>query len=743
MSVYFNQGFKDWNEIHERTQSTRMSKGKKALLAINGEHGLADFASAVAVKLGGERPAASASALHEQLAENIKTIVQEMKGSSTTRGFVARAVVGHTTAEAVTATGLSRRTIQLAREEFSRKAAHDTKWNNKAVLRRRGVSEEEENVVGAWQKEMCPAKSGSKYHMQWITSHELYDRYIEAVRKGKLSVPSKKRMRVRCRPVFDRIKKNQKIRTAKTYDGMFNCMRCEALDGEEKHRAELNKRWQAELDAKRKPEDNVELNDAMEASLVRLPMLLQHRQLRDHQFAYLMQCRHSTIEEERDRVLVIMDFSRYFYKRNVTMEAKEKKELQEHIHDMVMVIESWPKTSDAAVDPPPLEEVKDEEKKEEKRQRRTSGRPKGAVPPPRRWVRYLDNLCEHAGTEGNDTQYVRMAMRNAIKEGYFDGFARVDLFSDGGPKHYKSVYAMRTMAEWFDWWEELRPGVSIPQLWWNFTAPYHGHGVADSHAGIFSQMLTRRQKSGQETTWGTGGGPKNAEEIAALMKEMKATVPIIFDKIERPAYRVDLFPLETIKKHFQFRFVQKTTVTIGEEGKDPEAATKETVVEFRLRSSDEDDVPGDPWWQQSFAEKATMSKVLARKKRQRETKVKEEPLSSTSTSTSDSVAVNGNRQRAIKMQAIGGESSTQPTRVRATPKLKKKKKETKKSAIAKSSSKGKGKGKGKGKEQVEMRTEEEGAAPVPVSRGRRMVSAAAVAVATTTKSGRMAKEKKR
>jgi len=177
---------------------------------------------------------------------------------------------------------------------------------------------------------------------------------------------------------------------------------------------------------------------------------------------------------------------------------------------------------------------------------------------------------------------------------------------------------MATMAEWYDWWAELRPGVAVPQLWWNFnfTAPYHGHGVADSHAGIFShcQMLSRRQKTGpgQATSFGTGSGPENAKEIAALMKEMKNTAPIILTNIERPEYRNDLFPLETvtIKKHFQFRFVrvEQTTLSLSAEGKG-EAKTIVTAVtvEYRLRSSDEEVVEGDQWKRDSefFREKDT------------------------------------------------------------------------------------------------------------------------------------------
>jgi len=112
-----------------------------------------------------------------------------------------------------------------------------------------------------------------------------------------------------------------------------------------------------------------------------------------------------------------------------------------------------------------------------------------------------------------------MAMRHAVQNGYFDGFSTITLFSDGGPKHYKSVYGMRMMSEWNAWWQQLRPGVAVPELTWNFSCPYHGHGPADSHAGIFSQMLNRRQNAGMH---GGGfeaidGGPTNVDEVAAVL----------------------------------------------------------------------------------------------------------------------------------------------------------------------------------------------------------------------------------
>jgi hypothetical protein len=275
-----------------------------------------------------------------------------------------------------------------------------------------------------------------------------------------------------------------------------------------------------------------------------------------HQHAYLLTVRHDRIETNRRRILVIMDFSKFNLLQNITATSEEKKDKAETVHDMIQVFEYWEDAPAAETE----SEIKDTESKEEKRspvvepslkKKRTA-----KATEQRREVHYVDNLVRDAGAEGNDTAYVRVAMRNAIEKGWFDGFTQVDLFSDGGPKHYKSVYGMKMMSEWADWWAELKPGKPVPELIWNFTAPYHGHGMADSHAGIFSQKLTRTQNAGQQGggSESIGGGPQNVDEVAALMCQMKNTVPYVFDKIDRDTHRTDMYPLTHIREHFQFRF---------------------------------------------------------------------------------------------------------------------------------------------------------------------------------------------
>jgi len=384
----------------------------------------------------------------------------------------------------------------------------------------------------AWILEQCPKKSGSKYNVQYCLSHVLYRDYRAAVANGKLLWAGREdTSKPRCRTIFDRLKKAAKVRTSRTFFGQFHCMRCGAIKAEKRALAALEARLAA-LDPK-KPLAGDDLTLVLDISnaTARVRDLEAHQKLRHHQHAYLMQCRHDTIESDRDRVLVVMDFSKFNLRQNVTATTEQKEGKPETVHDMIMVLEYWPKDA-----PNTGEEAKGPvEEKEEKVGGRRSRKKKKKLEPKRREVRYIDNLTRDAGLEGNDTEYVRMAMRNSITAGHFDGFSRVDLFTDGGPKHYKSVYGMRMMSQWAEWWAELRTGAAVPLLYWNFTAPNHGHGVADSHAGIFSQMLTRKQNAGQHGGGpeAVGGGPSNVDEVSQLMEKMKKTTVVTFDRIEQ------------------------------------------------------------------------------------------------------------------------------------------------------------------------------------------------------------------
>jgi hypothetical protein len=160
------------------------------------------------------------------------------------------------------------------------------------------------------------------------------------------------------------------------------------------------------------------------------------------------------------------------------------------------------------------------------------------------------------GAEKNDPCYLRAVLERMIKDGRFGKFDRVDFFSDGGPRHFKQKYGMHAMSEWFDLHRLHRPDKPIPTLVWNITAPHHGHGVADSHAGVASQKFTREKLNRQFLLGELALVPKDATELRSIMNQMKNTKAIVLPSIQRPQYRTDLETLQCgIRSVFQIHFV--------------------------------------------------------------------------------------------------------------------------------------------------------------------------------------------
>ena len=710
--------------------------------------------------------------------ENLKTTCEELKGTGKAEVIIAKLTAGLKTTVAAKVCGTNVKAVQRARKSEKENGEFIEKYSKRLVHKRDKISEAERKAVEEWIKEECPMRSGTKYHTQFCTSEQLYDRYKLAMEQFRIrwGGPLPGAILVaRSRTTFDMMKQAIRIRVAKRYYGQFNCTKCaRVIETKRRHHELLRERRQMQAEGKDSSEDS-KFTGELAATIKTLEEIQGHQELREHQHMYLMHCRHEAIQSNRRRILVVMDFSKYTLDQNITQSTAEKGDQPDWLHDMVQVFEYWDDGDDDDDDGnqgTPTEgkeekkeaknvivnESKEEKKTEKKRKPRKSSVEK---PPekPRRTVTYVDNLCRDPGIEGNDTLYVKQAMRNAISKGYFDGFTRVDLFSDGGPKHYKSVYGMHTMSGWADWWRELKPGHDIPDLLWNFTAAYHGHGVADSHAGIFSQMLTRAKNSGQHGKGqeGIGGGPKNVDEVAEMMRTMKGTQAMVFDKIERPEYRNDLQPLDSIRKHFQFRFryiavvdEEKTAAAqkkADEEGKEEKTEKKqvekimkwEPLVQYRRQSSDEEEVEGDPWVQEQFVFTGKKSKSTKKPKRERkildddDDEVDSNTNLSLSSSTSSSAAINGVRKRAKKQQKVAKEkgeaekeekkeevvvpsSSSQQTKKKndetSKPKSKstmKKRKpidEIKKEEAAKWVKRGKPKSKSRGKKMVEMAEEE-------------------------------------
>ena len=151
-----------------------------------------------------------------------------------------------------------------------------------------------------------------------------------------------------------------------------------------------------------------------------------------------------------------------------------------------------------------------------------------------------------------------------------------------------------------------------------------------------------------------GGGPTTVDEAGILMQTMSNTTVIVFDKIDRPEYRQDLYQLDFIKSHFQFTFVKN---------KD----NGEVTVRYRRRSSDEKEVKGDSWYEETFVPKKTVSRK--QKKQPTPRAIKSAPHIPSGLSLSASPAASSEQQEVSEEGKE--EKKEKQKKQRATPKKKK------------------------------------------------------------------------
>ena len=115
---------------------------------------------------------------------------------------------------------------------------------------------------------------------------------------------------------------------------------------------------------------------------------------------------------------------------------------------------------------------------------------------------HRDYCCgvEAAGRAKNDVCFVDEAWWSLIGTGVFEGVARIDVFTYGGGRHFKSVYAAPRFAiADAEWREAARESGAAPppRVYWNYWVSYHGHSLCDSHAGHVKRALTRAQGNAQ------------------------------------------------------------------------------------------------------------------------------------------------------------------------------------------------------------------------------------------------------
>jgi hypothetical protein len=126
-------------------------------------------------------------------------------------------------------------------------------------------------------------------------------------------------------------------------------------------------------------------------------------------------------------------------------------------------------------------------------------------------------------------------------------FDRIDIWTDGGPHHFKARYCQ------FMWHALSTLRFDKKPITHNFFASYHGHSFADGHAAVVKRTpLSELQRTTAlpGATWGPSNvneiaelirgscqntwGPSNVNEVADLIRENgENTEVVVFNQIDR------------------------------------------------------------------------------------------------------------------------------------------------------------------------------------------------------------------
>ena len=146
--------------------------------------------------------------------------------------------------------------------------------------------------------------------------------------------------------------------------------------------------------------------------------------------------------------------------------------------------------------------------------------------------RNFDFLCA-SDTNQHDFHFVlQVWVWLFLHEHLNDRFDAIDLWSDGGPHHFKTRYCQ------FMWHALSSLRFDSKSITHHFFASYHGHSLADGHAAVIQRCLhTRylasehdRHQSNPSATF----GPATVAAVAdSICKECQNTTAVVFPHIER------------------------------------------------------------------------------------------------------------------------------------------------------------------------------------------------------------------
>eukprot|EP00808_Paulinella_micropora_P018492 g81440.t1 len=173
---------------------------------------------------------------------------------------------------------------------------------------------------------------------------------------------------------------------------------------------------------------------------------------------------------------------------------------------------------------------------------------------------YIDVVCEGSEEVKNNFAYVHEAFLKAferiqkiVAEKANSTLRGVDIFSDGGPNHFK-------ISSTNAFFSTLKAKYNLIRLRWLFFASYHGSSLCDGHAAVIHHVLNAVAFN-EDKPWHTVD-----ELIAAIKERCSRACPIKLDRVPTSLELPLSFEVKTLEgirsRFFFFEAVKNGVVSI-------------------------------------------------------------------------------------------------------------------------------------------------------------------------------------
>jgi len=167
----------------------------------------------------------------------------------------------------------------------------------------------------------------------------------------------------------------------------------------------------------------------------------------------------------------------------------------------------------------------------------------------------INFLCDCQESNKNDFHFVLTVWLLLFHFKKFnDHFDSIDVWSDGGPHHFKTRY-----CQWMWHWLSSNK-FNNKRISHHFFASYHGHSLADAHAASIKRIIRTEYNMSQlqrfdVTTLAMYWGPPDATAVGRLIKKCSNTEICVIPHIDRdPALKPNPVPLVNIKRQHRFDY---------------------------------------------------------------------------------------------------------------------------------------------------------------------------------------------